>query len=147
MSLTRSIYNAYQTAQERNWDTIYVLIDVHNTIAESNYKDSEVKFYPNAVESLKQLSNYPEVVLILWTCCYFDDGQRLVSRLKSLGINFQYINHTPVKNTLTGCFDKKPYFSVLFDDKAGFDPDNWRFVSYDFKNAREQFKLKKNKIL
>ena len=34
-----------------------------------------------------------------------------------------------VQNTKTGCFDEKFYFSVLLDDKAGFDPNtDWKLI-------------------
>ena len=37
-----------------------------------------------------------------------------------------------IENTKTSCFDDKFYFSVLLDDKAGFDPDtDWKLI-YDY---------------
>ena len=34
-----------------------------------------------------------------------------------------------IENTQTGCFDDKFYFSILLDDKAGFDPDtDWKLI-------------------
>lgn len=139
MSIEKSINKAYRTALEREWDTIYVLVDVHDTISESNYKDTEVKFFPEAIEALKILSTFKEIYLVLWTCCHEKDYDRYLNRFNSLGVNFKSVNFTPVQNTLTGCFDKKPYFSVLIDDKAGFDPDEWPSVVDLFSKARTHY--------
>lgn len=136
MSLARSILKAYRVAAERGWDTIYVMVDVHDTVAFSNYKDAEVEFYPSAVEALRELSGFPEVYLVLWTCCYEADYARYLERFEAEGVHFRGVNSTPVGNTKTGCFDKKPYFSVLIDDKAGFDPSEWDSVLGYFREAR-----------
>jgi hypothetical protein len=144
MSLERSIEKAYKTAVDRGWDTIYVMVDVHDTIAESTYKDAEVIFYPQAIATLRELSKMPEVHLVLWTCCYEKDYPKYTDKLSALGVNFKSVNETPVKNTLTGCFDVKPYFSVLIDDKAGFDSKEWHWVLLYFQWARKTHQLKKN---
>lgn len=50
-------------------------------------------------------------------------------------INFKYVNENPeVSDTKGsfGCYDKKPYFSSYWDDKAGFDPEiDWKPI-YDY---------------
>jgi len=40
------------------------------------------------------------------------------------------VNENPeVLNLKYGCYDKKPYFNVVFEDKAGFDPmTDWLLV-------------------
>jgi hypothetical protein len=128
MSIERSIKKAYEVAKGRNWDTIYVMIDIHDTIAESNYKDCRVDFYPQAISALQKISKLPEIHLALYTCCYELDTNVYVTRLKELDINIKSVNTTPIENTTHGCFDKKPYFSILIDDKAGFDPSEWNDV-------------------
>ena len=46
MSIEIAIKKAYEAAVNKNWDTIYVMVDIHDTIAESNYKNCRVDFYP-----------------------------------------------------------------------------------------------------
>jgi hypothetical protein len=50
--------------------------------------------------------------------------------LKDNWINIDYINSNPdVVNTEYGDFSRKPYFNIIIDDKAGFEPETdwWRF--------------------
>lgn len=136
MGIEEAIRKAYRAAQARGWSNIYVMVDVHDTIASSTYKDDEVDFYPNAISALQELSKFPEVKLVLWTCCYPERYSYFTDRLSALGIKVAYINETPIKNTAYGDFRKKPYFSVVIDDKAGFDPNNWDDVIWAFKEAR-----------
>lgn len=142
MDLGRSIKKAYKTAQKRGWSKIYVMIDVHDTITSSNYREDETIFYPEAVEALRILSTFKEIELVLWTCCYPEKYDYFRLRLDSLGINVKYINETPIQNTAYGDFRKKPYFSVLIDDKAGFDPKEWGDVVDAFIESREMLPLK-----
>lgn len=139
MTLQRSIMKAYRTASERNWDTIYCLVDCHDTIACSNYRDAEVSFYPQALEALREISWWPEIQLVLWTCSYPADTARLVDRLAHEGVRVRGVNRTPIANTVTGCFDEKPYFSILIDDKAGFCPEEWPECLQAFRAARSEY--------
>lgn len=142
MDLKRAIFNAYLTAQQREWETIYLMVDAHDTLCGSNYKDTEEAFFPNALEALRKISAFPEVFLVLWTSCYPKDGPRYLERLAAEGINFKALNETPVANTKTGDFTRKPYFSVLIDDKAGFDPSTWDEVYQAFNQARLVYQLR-----
>jgi len=137
--LYKSIKQAYQNAVDRKWDTLYVMVDIHGTISESNYRDCESPFYPQAIIALQYLSSLPEVFLALYSCGYDSDLDIYKKKLRALGIHFKTANYTPVENTKTGCFDKKPYFNVLIDDKAGFDPKDWDKVAECFKSLRHHF--------
>ncbi len=136
MDLERAIIKAYRTAQERNWDTIYLLVDAHDTICGSNYKDAEEPFYPQAIKFLKLICDFPEIYPVLWTSCYPDEGPKYINRLAAEGVHFKGLNETPVANTKTGDFTKKPYFSILIDDKAGFDPADWELVYTTIRGCR-----------
>ena len=91
MDLKRAIIKAYRTAQERDWDTIYLLVDAHDTICESNYKDAEADFYPQAIKYLKLICAFPEIYPVLWTSCYPSEGPKYISRLhKGVGDGYRY---------------------------------------------------------
>jgi hypothetical protein len=142
MDLEKAIRKAYKTAQNRDWSKIYVMLDVHDTIASSTYRDDEVTFYPEAIEALRKLSKFPEIKLVLWTSCYPERYEYFINKLGALGIKIAYVNETPIKNTATGDFGKKPYFSIIIDDKAGFDYREWDEVAQLFGSIREEIPLK-----
>lgn len=127
--LEDAIKRAYEILDQRNWDTIYVSLDLHGTVMESNYTDSHGKLLESAIEPLRIISNLPEICIILYSCCYEEDYAEYMKLFMKHGIKVEYFNENPrIKNTKTGCFDKKFYYSVLIDDKAGFDPEDWRLV-------------------
>ena len=63
----------------------------------------------------------------------------VLSFFNSHGLGFNFWNCNPnIKSTKTGCFDYKFYFSVLLNDKAGFDPDtDWKLIYEYLKNKNE----------
>lgn len=142
MDLKRAILKAYLTAQQRGWDTIYVMVDAHDTLCDSNYRDASAPFYPNAIEALRKICSFPEIYLILWTSCYPSEGPKYTDRLAAEGVYFRGLNETLVENTKTGDFTKKPYFSILIDDKAGFDPSTWNEVYQTLNQARLVYSLR-----
>jgi len=143
MSLHHSILKAYKRAKDMNWDKIYVLLDIHGTIAKSNYSSVRKIIYPNAMVALRIISKLPEVRLIIWSSCYKKDIDNWVRLLKKCKIKISAINETIVPNTKTGDFRKKPYFSVLIDDKAGFDPRTWEEVTTFFLMARDVYGMRR----
>lgn len=125
---TRSFERAFKTMESRNWDCIYVVVDLHSTVVKSNWSDSELpdQVYPFALETLKLLTQNPKVKLILWTSSWERDYIQYQAMLGLCGINFDFVNENPdEKSNPEGytCFEKKFYFNVLLDDKAGFEAD------------------------
>lgn len=138
MSLIKAIERAYKIKEERNWDTIYWAIDLHGVCLKSNYTSHEFDWVnDNVIETLRLIQSLPESKIIIWTSCYDDDYQTISEFFGDIGISC-YINCNPeVENTDTGCFDDKFYFSVLLDDKAGFNPDvDWREI-YEYLNNKQ----------
>lgn len=139
-----AIQNAYKNARNRNWDKIYVLLDVHGTIASSTYSSDQMELYPDAVAALRVLCSFPEVRIILWTSCYEKEIVKWCTILASKGITVSAVNRSLEKNSRTGNFSKKPYFSVLIDDKAGFRPSQWPEVVFSFSISRVEHPLVKS---
>ena len=131
MDITKTIDIAYQKAKEKNWDNIYVAVDIHDTIVKGNYttKDIPKEFYPIAKETLQLLSNKKEIKLILYTCSHPEEIKLYLEFFNQHNITFDFVNeNTDVMTDLQGYgnYDKKPYFNVLLDDKAGFNPyEDW----------------------
>lgn len=125
--ITRAIKRAYDVMSERNWDTIYWAIDLHGTVLKSNYEAGGYEWLDaNIPVSLRALNRLPETKIILWSSVHEPDKEGVIAFFKASGIKVDYFNENPeVPNTVTGNFDQKFYFSVLVDDKAGFDPSDW----------------------
>src|SRR5690554_2945679 len=64
--------NARKSAKKKNWDKIYLAIDIHDTIVYGNYDKDELptKFIGNAKKTLQYLSNRSDIELILYTCSH-----------------------------------------------------------------------------
>jgi len=134
MGVTKAIINAFAYKITRNWDTMYWAFDIHGTILRPNYTYGSTpdEFYPMAKETLQLISKLPDVVTFLYTCSHSNEVAEYVKLFENNNIHFKFINENPdVPTDINGygCYDKKPYMNVLFEDKAGFDPENdWGLV-------------------
>lgn len=115
---------ALKNKKERGWDTVYWCIDVHDTILKGKYEsDQDYEFYPDAIKVLKWISEQEDHRIIIWTCSYAKEFDRLRSYMFcKYGIRLDYHNENPeCGDTEIAEFTDKFYFNILLDDKAGFD--------------------------
>jgi len=136
--ITKAIQRAFDYADRKGWDRIYIFIDIHDTMIKANYKRGEIptEFYPHAIEVLQYLTKRSDIKLILYTCSHPHEIKQYEELFKSHDIVFDYVNENPeVKTDLNGYgnYDKKPYFNVLMDDKCGFEPHDWLAIKNYFK--------------
>lgn len=120
-----AIKNAFIKAKSRGWDRTYWAIDIHETVIKPNWSATKTptEFYPKAKEILQYISSRKDIIMILYTCSHPHEIQKYIDLFKSYEINFNHINENPdVVNEKYGFYDLKPYFNVLLEDKAGFDP-------------------------
>ena len=124
MSIKTAFEAALKKKTAKNWEKIYVLVDIHDTILKACYENEETyEYFPQAKKALRMLSERPDICLILWSGCYPDKLESYMRRFEVDGIHFDYANRNPeVSNTPLSCFDDKLYFNVGIDDKFGFDP-------------------------
>lgn len=117
------ILRSYQIAHKRKWDKLYIAVDIHDVTLEANYsKGIPTTFLSNAKEVLQRLTQRKDIVLLLYTCSFPAEIVQYLEFFKSHGIEFKYVNENPdAPNTAFGCFDKKFYYNILLEDKAGFD--------------------------
>ncbi len=140
--ITNAIHRAISKKRERNYPLTYWAIDLHATIIKPTYSkpqhNEKYEFYENAIDVLQWLTELPNQILILWTSTKNDDIQLILKELSKHCINFDYVNRNPeCTSSSVCCFDKKFYFDILLDDKAGFDPkQDWTSV----KNCLIKFK-------
>lgn len=139
--------NARKSAKKKNWDKIYLAIDIHDTIVYGNYDKDKLptKFIGNAKKTLQYLSNRSDIELILYTCSHPKEIDKYLEFFKTNDISFKYINENlDIPNNALGCYDKKLYFNVLLDDKSGFDAEqDWDSVLKYVKSNNFNYSNKK----
>lgn len=129
MGIIKSIkVNHFEYKAKRGWDKTYWFVDLHGTVLKPNYEKGKIptEFYPDAKETLQLLTKMTDVSLVMFTCSHPNEIIEYVNFFSEHGITFNYINLNPeVKTDVNGygCYDNKPYMNVLFEDKAGFDPE------------------------
>ena len=129
MGIIHSILvNHFDYKEKRGWDKTYWFFDIHSTILKPNYQYGNIpkEFYPHAKEAMQIISKLDDVCMVLYTCSHPHEIEQYLEFFKENNIHFQYVNENPeVATDLNGygCYDKKPYINVLFEDKAGFNPE------------------------
>jgi len=126
-----NIENSFNSMEEREWSTLYWFIDFHGTIAVPDYNDTSKKrqFYPYAKEVLQMLSKRLDCCVILWTCSHKDDIKDMIEWTTEHGIHFDYVNENPeCPSTTRVNVEDKPYYNIMLDDRAGFEPEDWQGI-------------------
>ncbi len=130
--ILNAIRNALAAKEKRNWEKTYWAVDIHGTMILPNYQAGNIpkQFYPFAKEALQEISKQKDICLILYTCSHPHEIVEYLAYFNSLDIHFQYVNKNPeAENTDYGNYTDKLYFNVLFEDKAGFNPEtDWEGV-------------------
>lgn len=129
-----AIKEAFREMEEKKWEYVYYYFDIHRTILLPDYNNTTTDFYPHAKEVLQYLSKRKDIKMSLFTCSYPHEIERYQRFFKENEINFVYENKNPeVGNTKYGYYQDKPYFNVLFEDKAGFRADrDWIVLKHYF---------------
>ena len=131
MSLHTAIARAFAYKRERKYPITYIAIDLHGVCFNSTYTQGGYAFInADCKNALRILSDRPDVKIILWSSCHKEEQTEIIKFFGDNGISVDYFNENPeCENTVSGCFDQKFYFSILLDDKAGFDPnEDWGVV-------------------
>ena len=125
MNIIRSFEAAFNRKIEKQWEKIYVLVDIHDTIVRACYQREETyDYYPYAREALQLMTVRDDICLILWSGSYAETLRRYCDHFAAEGIRFDYANGNPeVMNTSFQDFQAKLYFNVGIDDKFGFEPE------------------------
>lgn len=126
-----AIKNGLIRANEKGWDKTYWVFDIHGTIFKPTWSTGlSGEFYPYAKATLQYLSSREDIYMILWTCSPPDKVIAYARLFDDNGIFFDAFGENPeVTNTEYGNYENKMYMNVLFEDKAGFDPEReWRDV-------------------
>jgi len=145
--LVNYISKMFNHSFSKEWFITYWAIDLHGTIIRPTYCGTDVEYYPYAKEVLQILTKRPDIKMILWTSSYPHEIEEYCSKLAKDGIIFDTINENPgisSKNGNFGHYEKKFYYNVMIDDKAGFDAETeWKFI-YEYLQACEIVKFYPN---
>lgn len=131
------IQKMFEHSFKKEWYETYWAIDLHGTIIRPNYKDVTypAEYYPYAKKTLQMLSKRPDIKLILFTSSFPNEIEEYLKKFEEDEIHFDAVNENPgisSKNGNFGYYDKKFYFNVMIEDKAGFDPEKeWKHI-YEF---------------
>ncbi|MBO4659634.1 MAG: hypothetical protein J5637_08430 [Prevotella sp.] len=131
MDIRKAFEAAFIRMREKNWEKIYIAVDIHDTILRACYDDEETYDYlPSAKEVLQMISLREDICLILWSSCHRDKLAEYARHFLDDGIKFDYVNENPeVENTRLQNFDEKLYMNVGLDDKFGFDGEtDWEVI-------------------
>lgn len=129
--IIRAVKAAYEKHSEK-YPHIFWKIDLHGVCLRSSYQSGEYEWInDDVVPALKQIMNCPHSKIILWSSCYEHEQSKIIEFFNNSGVRVDFFNENPLfGNTEYGCFDQKFYFSILIDDKAGFDPDTeWKIIT------------------
>jgi len=115
------------------------MFDLHGTLIKPHTE--KIEWYPYAKEVLRVLTLRDDVNLILWISAYHKDLIEFLNECESEHIHFNYVNENPAVDKINyyGDFSDKYYFDLIFEDKAGFEPDefetifNHLFLTLNFK--------------
>lgn len=154
MGVVRSIeINHFQAIEKKGWDKTYWFFDLHSTVIKPNYEYGNIpkEFYPYAKEVLQMLSQRDDISLVIYTCSHPHEVQQYIEYFQENEIHFDFVNKNPEVSSVEGgygYYEDKPYMNVLFEDKAGFDPETeWLevrdFLKNKYSNATEN-KTKKS---
>ena len=145
--LVQWIEKMFQHALEKEWYETYWAFDVHGVILRPNYRKNHfhADFYPYAKEALKLMSKRDDIVMILFTSSYPEEISYYLKVFDENEISFRYVNENPEIDSSKGNFgyyEKKFYFNVLFEDKAGFDPETeWEQIYNRLKKYEQDGEL------
>jgi len=137
-SIVNAINNAFVEKEKRGWSKLYFFFDIHQTILYPDYNNNDPKrFYKHAKVVLQFLSNHKDIEMGLYTCSYPNEIDNYLQFFKENNINFLHINkNQDAKDTTYGYYQDKPYYNVLFEDKAGFDAET------DWLEIKKYFNIK-----
>jgi hypothetical protein len=136
------LHDMFLTTFKKEWYETYWIFDLHGTIIKPTYKSTQILFYPFAKETLQFLTETrPDIKKILWTSSFPEEIKEYNKKFKRNKIKFEFINCNPDIDHIKGNFGyykEKFYFDVMFDNKAGFNPEkDWELVYWFFKDCYE----------
>ena len=136
MNLMKYIESTFDKQKRGMFDTIYIMVDIHNTILVPSFEKEETfKYFNFAKETLKLLSEMKNVKLIMWSSLKDDKTDMYLTHFRENGIIFDYVNCNPeLKQLPYASFTNKFYYDIGIDDKFGFEAEEDWYPFFKFLN-------------
>jgi len=131
-TITQLFNKAWQEAKDKGYDHVVIAVDLHGTIVDSkvfnttpgSFEDKvNSSIFRSALVALQKLSAHTSVSMFIYSGTKKLHLYRLIDMLNEkyeININLNYGSDT---QHASQSFKRKPYYGILIDDKAGFDPD------------------------
>lgn len=136
-----NIEKAFADKAKKNWEKLYICVDVHDVILEGkyNFMNEGARYMPNALKVLQNWSKRKDISLILWTSSHIAPTVKVMEDIVKQGVHFDHVNSNPeCSNTQLCDFGKKFYFNILLEDKAGFSGnEDWFLIEKELKRIGE----------
>jgi hypothetical protein len=97
-------------SEYKKYDYIYVAFDFDNTVFDYHGVGDT---FPEMEKLLHVLKSMPKVQLVLFTAMEGKQLEDAIQYCKDHGYEPDYVNESPIMPT------KKPYYTILLDDRAG----------------------------
>lgn len=132
----RVLEDSLKAATAKGFDHIVVAVDLHNTIIDSELFNStegdlttkiNTAIYTDCLRPLRIMSTLSTYKLMMFSGTEDSILREIIEILASHHrIKFDFINeYAGDNNTKSQSFSKKPYYSMILDDKAGFTEADW----------------------
>lgn len=133
MKLISNLFKDCLKGLKIQYKFIYIAIDIHGTIFYPSRNEEEKYCYIEyAKETLQKLSENPNFKLILYSSSYEENLQKYTEHLMTDNIKIDYVMENPeIPSNQYANFEKKFYYDILLDDKAGFESNDWLDI-YNF---------------
>ena len=141
MNLIKVFEKIFERQKNGEYENIYIMIDIHNTILEPSFDKNKEEFIylPYAETVLRKLTKLPYVKLIMWTSSHDERTEMYLNHFRKNEICFNYINTNPeIKDEAYACFKTKFYYDIGIDDKFGFEADKDWYEILQFLNNFEK---------
>ncbi len=133
MQTVNSIFiKAWEDASNKGYDHVVIAIDLHGTIIDTkifnttpgSFEDKvRASILRPAITALQKLSVHPSISMFIYSGTRKCHLRKLIDILRDqyrINIDLEYSSNI---QHASQSFKRKPYYSILLDDKAGFDPD------------------------
>ncbi|MDA3855236.1 MAG: hypothetical protein PF569_03185 [Candidatus Woesearchaeota archaeon] len=98
------------------YNTLIIGFDFDATIFDRNNEGLDVK---PVINQLRRASDAGMIMCLHTLCIKYKDVKQKIEYVRSLGINVHHVNSSPVLNNSYPLDAKKPFYSILLDDRAG----------------------------
>lgn len=131
--MIRTIKRMFEHSFEKQWYETYWGFDLHGTILVPNHTKGnlDTEFYPYAKECLQLFTKRKDIKMFTWSSSHPEELKSYINHMKEHDINFDFIQENPEISSDKGFFGyykQKPYFNVMFEDKSGFFPEEWKDI-------------------